>query len=101
MLSVNLYNPYREDKLNLLCRPKFDKVLVFTRAENTWLVLLISMYRIINPHSCPCEQGLKYMLFVSMCLSVTKAHTMWQSLLLPKITIFAVHNYLHFNIGIS
>ena len=42
------------------------------------------MYRIINPHSCPCEEGLKYMLFVSMCLFVTKAHVMWQSLSLSK-----------------
>ena len=25
MSSVNLYNPYSEDKLNLLDRPKFDK----------------------------------------------------------------------------
>ena len=25
MSSVNLYNPYREDKLNLQDRPKFDK----------------------------------------------------------------------------
>ena len=38
----------------------------------------------------PSEQGLQYLLFVSICLSVLKAYTIWQSLSLPKI--YCIYN---------
>ena len=94
MLSVNLYNPYREDKLNLLGRPRFYKVI--TRVQNARLVLLISTLIIIQ-----VGEGLLVILHLCLNISVySKSTYNVVEFITPKKLLYLQYTIINiFNVG--